>query len=372
MVLEENDDSVFEPQITEEHVETQYGDLHCILTGTPKANRPVILTFHDIGLNHKSCFETLFNHEDMHEIVRHLPVCHIEAPGQHEEAKTLPTAYTYPTMDQLSEVLPSVLNHFEMNSIIGVGVGAGAYILARFALNHPDLVDGLVLININPNAESLMDTVANKITDWTLTLPDRIITHLFGKDEIQTNQDLVSTYRHYITTTMNQSNVSQFLRSYNNRNALEVERPVPGGNVNVKTLMCSSLLVVGDSSPAVEAVVDCNSKLNPTKTTLLKMADCGGLPQVVQPAKVIEALKYFIQGMGYLSSASMTRLRSRTTSSCSNMSVDGSRGRAHTNERGRTHSHGTEERRGRAHTDVSMESICTISQNVSNTAELAC
>uniref|UniRef100_A0A3B5MQ56 Uncharacterized protein n=1 Tax=Xiphophorus couchianus TaxID=32473 RepID=A0A3B5MQ56_9TELE len=207
--------------------------------------------------------------------------------------------YTYPTMDQLSEVLPSVLNHFEMNSIIGVGVGAGAYILARFALNHPDLVDGLVLININPNAESLMDTVANKITDWTLTLPDRIITHLFGKDEIQTNQDLVSTYRHYITTTMNQSNVSQFLRSYNNRNALEVERPVPGGNVNVKTLMCSSLLVVGDSSPAVEAVVDCNSKLNPTKTTLLKMADCGGLPQVVQPAKVIEALKYFIQGMGY-------------------------------------------------------------------------
>ncbi|KAM4735205.1 protein NDRG1-like [Anableps anableps] len=372
MVLEENDDSVFEPQITEEHVETQYGDIHCILTGTPKANRPVILTFHDVGLNHKSCFETLFNHEDMQEIVRHLPVCHVEAPGQHEEAKTLPTAYTYPTMDQLSEVLPAVLNHFELNSIIGVGVGAGAYILAKFALNHPDLVDGLVLININPNAESLMDTVANKITDWTLTLPDKVITHLFGKDEIQTNLDLVSTYRHYITATMNQSNVSQFLRSYNNRNALEVERPVPGGNINVRTLMCSSLLVVGDNSPAVEAVVDCNSKLNPTKTTLLKMADCGGLPQVVQPAKVIEALKYFIQGMGYLSSASMTRLRSRTTSSCSNISFDGSRGRAHTNERGRTLSHGTEERRGRAHTDVSMESISTVSQSVSNTTEVAC
>ncbi|XP_012709625.2 protein NDRG1 [Fundulus heteroclitus] len=372
MVLEENDDSVFEPQITEELVETQYGDVHCIMTGTPRANRPVILTFHDVGLNHKSCFETLFNHEDMQEIVRHLPVCHVEAPGQHEEAKTLPTAYTYPTMDQLSEVLPAVLNYFDINSVIAVGVGAGAYILARFALNYPDLVDGLVLININPNAESLMDTVANKITDWTLTLPDKVITHLFGKDEILTNQDLVATYRHYFTTTMNQSNVSQFLRSYNNRNALEVERPVAGGNVNVRTLMCPSLLVVGDNSPAVEAVVDCNSKLNPTKTTLLKMADCGGLPQVDQPAKVIEALKYFIQGMGYLSSASMTRLRSRTTSSSSNVSLDGSRGRAHTNERARTHSHGTEERRGRTHTDISMESISTVSQNLSNTAEVAC
>nr|XP_046255594.1 protein NDRG1-like [Scatophagus argus] len=377
MVLEENEcDSVFEPQITEENVETLYGKVHCIMTGTPRANRPVILTFHDVGLNHKSCFETLFNHEDMQEIIRHLPFCHIEAPGQHEGAKTLPAAYTYPSMDQLSEALPAVLKHFGLRSVIGLGVGAGAYILAKFALNHPGLVDGLVLININPNAEGLIDSVTNKITEWTHTVPDKVITHLFGKDEIETNHDLIATYRHHITTTMNQSNVSQFLRSYNSRGALEVERPVPGGNINVRTLKCSTLLVVGDNSPAVEAVVDCNSKLNPTKTTLLKMADCGGLPQVDQPAKVIEAFKYFIQGMGYLSGASMTRLRSRTTSSSSISSFDGSRSRAHTNDsqRGRTHSRGTEEKRGRSHTDISMESISNsnMDQIISKSTEVAC
>ncbi|XP_047454828.1 protein NDRG1-like [Mugil cephalus] len=375
MVLEDNEcDSVFGVQVTEEHVETQYGNVHCIMTGTPKANRPIILTFHDVGLNHKSCFEPLFNHQDMHEITRHFPVCHVEAPGQHEAAKTLPTGYTYPTMDQLSEALPAVLKHFDLRTVIGVGVGAGAYIMAKFALNHPDLVDGLVLININPNAEGLMDSVANKITEWTHTLPDTVITHLFGKEEIQTNHDLIATYRHHINTTMNQSNLSQFLHSYNQRSPLDVERPVPGGNINVRTLKCSTLLVVGDNSPAVEAVVDCNSKLNPTKTTLLKMGDCGGLPQVDQPARVIEAFKYFVQGMGYLSSASMTRLRSRTTSSSSISSFDGLRSRAHTNElqRGRTQSHGAEEKRGRSHTDISMESVSSVHKSILKSAEVTC
>lgn len=59
---------------------------------------------------------------------------------------------------------------------------------------------------------------------------------MFLQDEIENNHDLIATYRHYVTATMNQANVSQFLRSYNNRNALEVERPVPGGNVNARTL----------------------------------------------------------------------------------------------------------------------------------------
>ncbi|XP_076016921.1 protein NDRG1-like [Genypterus blacodes] len=378
MVLEDNEyDSVFEPQITEEDVDTLFGKVHCTMMGVPKSSRPVILTYHDVGLNRKSCFENLFNHEDMQEIIRHFPVCHVEAPGQHEGATTLPSEYTYPSIDQLSEMLPAVLKHFGLRSVIGLGVGAGAFILAKFALNHPDQVDGLVLINITPDAEGIIDTVANKITEWTHTLPDTIITHLFGKEEIQTNHDLIATYRHHIMTTMNQSNVNQFFRSFNNRSSLEVERPVPGGNITVRTLKCSTLLVVGDNSPAVEAVVECNSKLNPTKTTLLKMADCGGLPQVNQPAKLAEAFKYFIQGLGYLSSASMTRLiRSRTASSSSMSSFDGSRSRAHSNElqRGRTHSRGTEDKRARAHTDVSMESHSTsnVDQISSKSTEVAC
>ncbi|XP_017209011.1 protein NDRG3b isoform X3 [Danio rerio] len=322
----------------EHDIETPRGVLHVTLRGTPKGNRPVILTYHDIGLNHKSCFNTLFNFEDMQEITQHFAVVHVDAPGQQESAPPFPTGFLYPTMDELAEMLPSVLTHLKINSVIGIGVGAGAYILTRFALNEPALVEGLVLINVDPCAKGWIDWAASKLSGWTSNLIDIVMAHHFSTDELTENQEIIQTYRLHIAQDINQDNLALFCQSYNSRRDLEIERPVLGMNENaVKTLKCPALLIVGDTSPAVEAVVECNSRLNPTKTTLLKMADCGGLPQVVQPGKLAEAFKYFVQGMGYmmrssaLPTASMTRLaRSRTHSASSMGSGDGSRSRTQT------------------------------------------
>ncbi|XP_074932764.1 uncharacterized protein LOC142049201 isoform X2 [Phalacrocorax aristotelis] len=80
-----------------------------------------------------------------------------------------------------------------------------------------------------------------------------------------------------------------------------------------------------------EPPVECNAKLDPTQTSFLKMADGGGQPQLTQPAKLTEAFKYFVQGMGYVAAAAMTRLsRSRTSSLCS----EAERGRSRTLSRG--------------------------------------
>ncbi|KPP57422.1 hypothetical protein Z043_124849, partial [Scleropages formosus] len=295
------------------------------MKGVPKGDRPVILTFHDIGLNltvlpgsshpDKTCFDPLFSHEDMQEIMQHFAVCHVDAPGQHEGAATFPQGYDYPSMDQLSEVLPLVLKHFHLRSVIGMGVGAGAYILAKFALDYHTMVEGLVLININPCAEGWMDWAAHKvrrrsrkpwnkcISGWAHAMPDMIITHLFGKEEIHNNHDLIATYRHHILNEVNQANLHLFVKSYDSRRDLEIERPIPGGHITVRTLKCPALLVVGDSSPAVDAVVSilCTGSAPslPTLVFLHRHHDCGGLPQVDQPGKLTEAFKYFIQGMGY-------------------------------------------------------------------------
>ncbi|XP_074500917.1 protein NDRG3-like isoform X2 [Sebastes fasciatus] len=329
----------------EHDVETAHGVLHVTMRGVAKGNRPTILTYHDIGLNHKSCFNSLFNYEDMQEVTQHFSVLHVDAPGQQENAPVFPTGYQYPTMDELAEMLPSVLTQLQVKSVIGIGVGAGACILTKLALNEPTLVESLVLINIDPCAKGWMDWAASKLSGWTSNLVDMIMGHHFSPDELTDNLEIIQTYRLHISQDIPQDNLAMFYNSYDSRTELQMERPIPGLNENtVTTLKCPALLVVGDTSPAVDVVVECNSRLNPTKTTLFKMADCGGLPQVVQPGKLAEAFKYFVQGMGYIPhvvlnhlssksvpTAGMTRLvRSRTHSASSVGSTDGVRSRSTT------------------------------------------
>ncbi|KAG7237748.1 hypothetical protein INR49_031857 [Caranx melampygus] len=300
--------------VVQEHdVETAHGVLHVTMRGVAKGNRPTILTYHDIGLNHKSCFNSLFNYEDMQEVTQHFSVVHVDAPGQQENAPVFPTGYQYPTMDELAEMLPSVLTQLQVKSVIGIGVGAGAYILTKLALSG-----------------------------WTSNLVDIIMGHHFSTDELTENQETTQTYRLHISQDIPQENLAMFYNTYDSRTELQMERPVLGLNENtVTTLRCPALLVVGDTSPAVDVVVECNSRLDPTKTTLLKMADCGGLPQVVQPGKLAEAFKYFVQGWatpdnrkssGSVPTAGMTRLvRARTHSASSVGSTDGVRSRSTTN-----------------------------------------
>ncbi|XP_077171843.1 protein NDRG2 isoform X2 [Paroedura picta] len=275
-------------------VETPYGIVTITIHGTPKPKRPAILTYHDVGQNHHSCFDTLFHFEDMQEIIKNFVVIHVDAPGMEEGAPAFPLGYQYPSLDQLADMIPCILQYVNFTSIIGIGVGAGAYVLARYSLSHPNTVEGLVLINIDPNAKGWMDWAAHKLTGLTSSISEMIMGHLFSTEELSKNTEMVQQQREILSHATNLPNIQLYWSSYNSRRDLSLER---GGDITFK---CPVMLVVGDQAPHEDAVVECNSKLDPTQTSFLKMADSGGQPQLTQPGKLTEAFKYFVQGMGYI------------------------------------------------------------------------
>uniref|UniRef100_A0AAX7URE9 Protein NDRG2 n=1 Tax=Astatotilapia calliptera TaxID=8154 RepID=A0AAX7URE9_ASTCA len=298
----------------EHSVETPHGVLHVTLHGTRTTRRPAILTFHDVGLDSKSCFSPLFKFEEMQEIVKNFTLIHIDAPGQEEGAAAYPQQLTL-CAHVYAVGVNNLYRSVSFRTVIGVGVGAGAYILARFALTNPDAVEGLVLINIDTNARGWIDWAAQKLSSVTSSLTEQILCHLFSQEELSSSTDLVQSYRERISKAPNLSNMELLWKSYNSRRDLIFDRN--------SAFKCPVMLVVGDHAPYEDAAVECNSKMDPTTTSFLK------------PAKLTEAFKYFIQGMGYMASSCMTRLsRSRTTSLSSSYSMDGSRSRSRTLSQG--------------------------------------
>uniref|UniRef100_A0AAR2JU32 Protein NDRG2 n=1 Tax=Pygocentrus nattereri TaxID=42514 RepID=A0AAR2JU32_PYGNA len=307
----------------EHSIETPHGLLHVTVHGTGNTRRPAILTFHDVGMESKSCFSTFFKFEEMQEIVKNFTVVHVDAPGQEEGAAPYPLGYVFKSNHGLNRC--SVCFHwYSFRSVIGVGVGAGAYVLSRFTLSNPDSVEGLVLVNIDPNARGWMDWAAQKISTLTSSLTEQMLSHLFSQEETSGNTELVQSHRERISKAPNLSNIELFWKSYNSRRDLNIDRN--------STLKCPVMLVVGDQAPYEDAAVECNSKLDPTTTSFLKPSFRIFL---LQPSKLTEAFKYFIQGMGYMASSCMTRLsRSRTTSLSSSYSIEGSRSRSRTLSQG--------------------------------------
>jgi hypothetical protein len=115
-----------------------------------KSSPSVFLTLHDVGSSYSSMVN-FTHHEDMLEVTRKSLVLHVSLPGQGPEDEDLDPDYEYPSMDTLGMNLVTVLDQLRVASVLVLGDGAGANIAARFAMNHPGRVHGVVLINCNPD-----------------------------------------------------------------------------------------------------------------------------------------------------------------------------------------------------------------------------
>ncbi|RLU25659.1 hypothetical protein DMN91_001816 [Ooceraea biroi] len=291
--------------VREERVETDKGSLLVAVQGNRA--KPAILTYHDLGLNYISSFQAFFNYIDMRVLLENFCVYHVNAPGQEEGASTLPEDYTYPSMEELAEQLLFVLGHFAIRSVIGFGVGAGANILARFTLAHPEKVNALCLINCVSTQAGWIEWGYQKLNvrhlrsqGMTQGVLDYLMWHHFGRGTEDRNHDLVQVYKNYFERRVNPTNLALFIDSYVRRSDLNITRELdPMRKREGLTLSVPVMNITGALSPHVDDTVTLNGRLDPTNSSWMKISDCGMVLEE-QPGKVSEAFRLFLQGEGYV------------------------------------------------------------------------
>lgn len=209
--------------------------------------------------------------------------------------------------------------------------------LTRYALKFPEMVDGLFLINPCAGQASwtewfyqvrrsqrfycccltsnlilsnlplysllqkvnlyYMRSIVPGVADtFPQSAQDYLMWHHFGLVTEERNRDLVDMYRRYFTgKNHNIRNLAMFTEAFLRRTDLGIDR---GDKTAVRALSMPTLLVVGAFSPHVDDVVNMNGRCNPLTTTWMKISDCGMVLEE-QPAKVFEAFRLFLQGIGY-------------------------------------------------------------------------
>ena len=78
----------------------------------------IILTVHDIGLNHESNFLQFFNNLNAKILLKNFTVYHLNLPGQHTSSEQIAPIYAYPTMDQMSEIIDFVVGYYEIGECL--------------------------------------------------------------------------------------------------------------------------------------------------------------------------------------------------------------------------------------------------------------
>ena len=111
------------------YVSTECGYLHVAHSqelGQFPSSKPVLLTFHDVGFNFRSNFESFFANTKMRFILRRFNLLHVNAPGQELFAKMMFASSDdqlgYPSLDQIANGIHQVVQHFGVNEFVGFGV----------------------------------------------------------------------------------------------------------------------------------------------------------------------------------------------------------------------------------------------------------
>ncbi|GAM28914.1 hypothetical protein SAMD00019534_120900 [Acytostelium subglobosum LB1] len=255
-------------------------------------NLPFVITYHDVGINHITCFNPFFEHPKMKTALPFMNIIHIEAPGHQYKAETIPED-DYPTFTQLAKDILYVLEYFKVKNFIGFGVGVGGAVLTQFAILQPKYVVGLILVGSELKGFGWMETMKHWVGWKTMPStknPQSVFNYLLDHYHSD-NPNIMETIKVEVSN-INMENMCHYIDSYLKREDIKMS--------DIRALRAKVLVIVGKDATDAEDIVELFSHFNPSSATLLQVPDCGLLVTAENPTFMIEPFKLYMQGCGYM------------------------------------------------------------------------
>ncbi|KAL5768662.1 hypothetical protein ACOSP7_015209 [Xanthoceras sorbifolium] len=282
----------------EYHVQTGRGSVSVIVYGDQ--DKPALITYPDLALNHMSCFQGLFFWPEAASLLLHnFCIYHISPPGHELGAGPICANVPSLSVDDLADQILEVLDFFGLGAVMCMGVTAGAYILTLFAMKNRERVLGLILISPLCNTPSWSEWFYNKVMSNLLyfygmcgLLKEILLQRYFSKEVRGTAEipesDIVQACRRLLDERQS-TNVFRFLQAINKR---------PDITDGLKRLRCRTLIFVGDSSPFHSEALHMTSKLDRRYSALVEVQACGSMVTEEQPHAMLIPMEYFFMGYG--------------------------------------------------------------------------
>ena len=149
--------------------------------------KPACVTYHEVGVNSRTCFQGFFSASEPKKSLLLQSYCfyHFDYPGCEAEGGKEATAPSGagapvdgPTLEQASLQVGEAMKQLGIKGALGMGVGAGAYVLGKTSLAFPNLLSALVLLS----------PCCKKVTWWEYTYGKVLLNCLWYYGKPQTPQ----------------------------------------------------------------------------------------------------------------------------------------------------------------------------------------
>ncbi|KAG8381824.1 hypothetical protein BUALT_Bualt05G0013000 [Buddleja alternifolia] len=311
------------PLAGKEHiVKTGHGSVSVAILGDP--DKPALITYPDLALNHLSCFQGLFFCQEAFSLLLHnFCVYHISPPGHELGAAVVGPEEPSLCVDDLADQIAEILDYFGLDSVMCLGVTAGAYILTLFAIKYSKRVTGLILVSPLCKAPSWKEWLYNKVISNLLYMcgmhglvKELLLMRYFSK-EVRGSLDvpesnIVQSCRRLLGERQS-PNVLRFLEAINGR------PDISGG---LRKLKCRSLIFVGENSPFHYEALHMTSKLDRRFSALVEVQACGSMVTEEQPDAMLIPLEYFLMGYGLYRPSSQLNVSPRSPLSPTSISPE--------------------------------------------------